>query len=581
MRKTFIVLLPSILLLVGVMAFTIAGKLKPPPSAKAIKKTIAAQKKLAFGCSGVFDVDDITGDIPPLPGWGNYSWKVNTTSDSAQFYFNQGINMYYGFHMIESIASFEKATKFDSTNAMLWYGRALSLGPTINDDATALPPVSAWQCAAKSKRYSAACTPYEKALIGAILQRYTPDTTIKIEVLRQRYTEAMKVVSETYSQNSDAVTLYADALMLQHPWDLYDINQQPKPWTPLIVNVLQHALAIDHLNPGANHYYIHALEGSQHPEQALRAAETLGTLMPGVSHVTHMPSHIYIRTGDYAKGMRVNDSAVANYDNYLALFAPVVNGMPLYKMHNVHLKATCGQMAGNYAIAMKASNILHDEMPVEYLTGAAVPGYVQYIYETPVLTQVRFGKWDDVLKQPMPDTNLVFAAQIMHFAKGVAFSRLHKFDEAQKEADLFNQDMNAPQLKTPGGAFSDAYSICLVAQHILEGVCAQEQRHYPQAIAALQKAVTAEDNLIYNEPRDWPLPARQFLGDVLLQTKAYSQAADVFNKELVINPKNGWSLTGLLLAYKGLGKKEDVRKTTVRLKEAFALKDSQIERPVF
>jgi len=581
MRKITIALLPSILLLGSVMAFTIAGKLKMPPSAKAIKSAVAAQKRFAFGCSGVFDVDDITGDIPPLPGWGNYAWKINTASDSAQFYFNQGVNMYYGFHMIESIASFQKATKFDSTNAMLWYGRALSLGPTINDDATALPPVSAWECAAKSKMLSATCTPFEKALIDAIQQRYTTDTSAKIEVLRQHYTEAMKAVSEQYSNNSDAVTLYADALMLQHPWDLYDINQQPKPWTPLIVSVLQNALALNKLNPGANHYYIHALEGSQHPEQALQAAETLGTLMPGVSHVTHMPSHIYIRTGDYAKGIKVNDSAVAGYNNYLKLYAPVINNMPLYKMHNVHLKATCGQMAGNYTIAMHAAVSLHDEMPAEYLTGGQVPGFIQYVYETPVLTEVRFGKWNEVLTQPVPDTTLPFAAQIMHFARGMAFSRLHRFDEAQKEIILFNSGMNNAQLKISAGAFSDAYSICMVAQNILQGVFAQEQGQYLQAVAALQKAVTAEDNLIYNEPRDWPLPARQFLGDVLLQTKAFAQAADVFSKELVINPKNGWSLTGLLLAYKGMGKTADAAKVSARLKNAFVLKDSKIERPVF
>ncbi len=292
MKKNLLIFLPSALLLTTVMAFKLAGGYKTKAHVNRLRAAIFAARKISFGCSPYAAYEDIPADIPPLPGWGSYRWKITTSSDSAQFYFNQGINMYYGFHMIESIASFEKASKFDSSSAMVWYGRALSLGPTINDDATAPPPVSAWECAAKSKTLSSSCTPFEKDLIEAMQKRYSPDSSANISALKQHYTHAMKMLSEKYPSNADAITLYADALMLQHPWDLYDNKLKPKPWTPVIVNVLQHALAVNPVNPGANHYYIHALEGSEHPEQALHAAETLGTLMPGVSHVTHMPSHI-------------------------------------------------------------------------------------------------------------------------------------------------------------------------------------------------------------------------------------------------------------------------------------------------
>ncbi len=570
-------LLPSIILLTGVMAFKWAGT--RTTKAERVRAAAFRVRTLSIGCGAGIDFEDIAADIPPLPGWGNYRWKITTASDSAQFYFNQGINMYYGFHMIESVASFQKATRFDSTSAMAWYGRALSLGGTINDDATAPAPITALVCIQKSLRYAASCTPFEKDIIQALALRYSGDTAIKLTDLKQYYTDGMKAFSEKYP-TGDAITLYADALMLQHPWDLYDNNQQPKTWTPLIVQTLQHALVVSPLNPGANHYYIHALEGSQHPEMALAAASTLGTLMPGVSHVTHMPSHIYIRTGDYAQGITVNDSAVADYANYLSLYSPVVGSVDLYKIHNEHLKATCAQMAGNYAMALQTANVLRNQMPAEYLTAQPVVGFVQYAWETPLLTNVRFGKWDKVLSQPVNEI-LPYASQLEHFGRGIAYSRTHRFTEAQNEMALFNKGIANPALKNSAGAFSNAYTVCKVAGKILAGVLAEENGQYPQAIAAFKQAAINEDSVVYNEPRDWPLAARQYLGNVLLKTKDYKAAALVFTEELVINPKNGWSLTGLLQACRGMGQTALAHKTALRLKKAFALKDSDINAAVF
>lgn len=396
MRKPIIILMPSILLLTGVMGFKMAIKHKQPAT-KAARFAVAAQKKLSFGCNGSFYLDDVPTDIPALPGWGNYTWKVTTTSDSAQFYFNQGINMYYAFHTIESIASFEKATRFDSTCAMAWYGRALSLGPNINFGNGYRSPMDAWQCADKSRQYMSTGTPLEKALIEALQQRYSPDTTADIKALKEHYIDAMQKLSEKYNTNADVFALYADAIMVLHPWDLYNHDLTPKPWTPTIQKILEHALALNPRHPGACHYYIHTMEGSEHPELALKSAQTLGGLMPGVSHLVHMPSHIYIRTGYYRQGIMVNDSAVAQYANYTRLYSPVTGSDVLYSFHNTHLKADCAQMAANYADAMAAANALRRNIPAYYITSPdALGNLAQYLYQTKTMTQVRFGKWDDI-----------------------------------------------------------------------------------------------------------------------------------------------------------------------------------------
>jgi len=581
MRKIIFTLLPSLLLLVGITAFKVAGTYRRANVQKRARYAVAAQKQYIQACGGAIIYGDGADEIPALPGWGNYTWKITTNNDSAQFYFNQGINMYYAFHIIESTASFEKAIRFDSTCAMAWFGKALSMGPNINYGNGYRSPTEAWQAAAKSKAYYANCTALERDMIEALQQRYSPDTAAGINELKQHYIAAMQLLSDKYNTNADVVALYADAIMVLHPWDMYEHDLKPKPWTPVIQKVLEHALALNPRHPGANHYYVHTMEGSEHPEMAQKSAETLGTLMPGVSHLVHMPSHIYIRTGYYKQGITVNDSAVAAYGNYSSMYSPATYGIALYSYHNTHLKATCAQMAGNFADAMAAANTLRRDLPAEYmLPNGAMGNLYQYAYQTMTLTQVRFGKWNDILQAPVNDT-MIYAGLLQHFARGMAYSRKHQPAAAMQELQLLQKSLQNKTLKEIPDPFSNAYDAGLVAESILQGAIAEDGGQLPQAIAAFEKAVIAGDNLVYNEPRDWSLPARQYLGNVLLKTKDYTKAITVFNRDLVINPNNGWSLTGLLLAYRAMGKTIDVQKTAERLQMAFSIKDVEVERPVY
>jgi hypothetical protein len=233
-------------------------------------------------------------DIPPIPGAGNYQWRISTRSDSAQFYFNQGINTYYSFHIIESMASFKKAAKFDPKAAMIHWAQALAYGPNINDYGYAASP-EALAALEKARSLMGNCTPLEKALIEAMSVRYTSDSAdLNRKILNERYTAEMKKVYETYPSQPDAGTLYADAMMLEHPWDLWYPDGTPKKWTPAIREVLEKLLRIAPANPGVNHYYIHVMEPSPFANLAIPSANRLGKLTPGLSHTVHMPSPIYL-----------------------------------------------------------------------------------------------------------------------------------------------------------------------------------------------------------------------------------------------------------------------------------------------
>lgn len=524
---------------------------------------------------------DSTADIPALTGWGNYKWKISNASDSAQFYFNQGISMYYGFHSIEAIASFTKATHLDPKCAMAWYGKALAEGPTINYPNGYRPPSDALEAAVKSRELSGNCTPVEKDLINAIQQRYSADTTIAVIDLRKKYADAMRSVYEKHKANADVVTLYADALLLLHPWDLYAHDFTPKPWTPKIRALLEQAMALSPKNPGANHYYIHTMEASATPGLALKSAHILDTLMPGVSHVTHMPSHIYIRTGDYKRGIGNNERAIAGYNNYLKQYAPVQNNFPLYALHNTHMRINCAQMAGNYKTAMSGAAELQNSIPTDYLALKSADGnYIQYLYMQPLLTNLRFGKWDDILKSNIADS-LVYCGVLQHFAKGVAYSRKGDVASARKELHLLEKQMQDKVLNEALDNFSPFREPATVAKLILEGVTAEDQKQYSVAIDYLQQAVKAEDHIIYDEPRDWAIPARQYLGNVLLKAGKYDEAIAVLKHDLVINPKNGWSLTGLKTAYTHKRNSKALADVNAQLKDAFSISDTDIQKVVF
>lgn len=544
--------------------------------------------QFAFRCSPdltLFNVDDPSNDVPLLDGWGTYRMPVTENNDSARIYFEQGINMYYGFHIIEALASFSKATRFDENFAMGYWGMALSYGPNINDIGYSASP-EALDALQKAKAFSGNCTNVEKALIDAMQTRYSADTTLAREFLNNQYASAMKKVHESFPNSGDAAALYADALMVLHPWDLYDENYKPKSWTPAIVSTLEELVKEFPNHPGACHYYIHAVEGSEHPEKAIEVANRLGAMMPGVPHLVHMPSHIYIRSGYYKQGIKVNEDAVNAYNTLLAKYPPVVNNIPLYLIHNLHMQATCANMNGNFSESMKASNDCRNSFDSSFMEAPGYMGtYVQYIYMTPYFTLIRFGKWNDILNTPAIPDAYVYANIIWHYGRGLAYARMHDIANANKELDMLRAALNNPQseeqLNDHPVAFNPATAGAGVAEKILQGVIAEETNDLDGAIDILLDAKERESKMLYNEPRDWVHPVREYLGEVYIRAKKYAEAERNYLEDLTINPHNGWSLTGLSIALEKDKKTTQAANTKTLAAKAFATSDTKITASVF
>jgi tetratricopeptide (TPR) repeat protein len=582
LKQNKIVMKFKYLVLLTIAAFTIMVAFRSalrPPTAERVAQRVAEKKKFSIRCSPAYN-PSAEDDIPLLSGWGNYSWPISSPSDSARLYFNQGINMYYAFHIIESRASFDKAVKFDPNCAMAWWGKALAYGPNINDFGYQRPS-EAFPSATKANALKANATPVERALVEAIAIRYVADSAADQGKLNAQYRDAMKAVYKTYPNNENVCTLYADALMLMHPWNLYDHHFKPLPWTAEIVQILNHTLQLNPRQPGANHYYIHAVEASAKPGDALASAAFLASAMPDVSHLTHMPSHIYIRTGFYSKGITVNDKGLEGFKKYLKYFPPTEENTALYNLHNIHMKINCAQMAGNYSIAAAASTEIRQQIPAFYLQiPGALGSYVQYLHRSDIFTWLRFGKWKEILSDPVADT-LSFTAVLQHFARGMAFARTGKTPEAEKELETMEKKMTDPSLKEPLAPFNSVYDAAVIGKQLLAGSIAENKQNFSKAIGFYKMAVQDEDKLIYNEPRDWLLPARHYLGNALLKAGNYGEAIAVFTKDLQINPNNGWSLTGLQVCYRQLKNTAALSAVQKQLKTAWSIKDTPIEAAVF
>jgi hypothetical protein len=543
----------------------------PAATAAQLGKLMAAKQAAIIQCSpdwSSINEDSLASQVGVLPGWGSYSWPISSPSDSARFYFNQGINMYYAFHIIEAMASFKKAQRFDTACAMLYWAEALAYGPNINDFTYAAAP-DALAAANKAASLSSHCTAKEKALITAMAVRYA-STGSNQQALNQQYTTAMQAVYTQYTNDADVAALYADAMMLQHPWNYWQHNGTAQPWTPAIVNVLEKTLAHHPAHPGSNHYYIHMMEASPNAAKALPSANRLGKLMPLVAHMVHMPSHIYIRTGHYQQGIDVNEQSVAGYQQYLQLYPAVQNNAPLYLYHNLHMLATCAMANSNYSSSARAAAACAQPLDTAFLSLAEPMGnYIQYMAATPLFNEVRFGKWQQVLQAPAPAAHHAYYTVLWHWARGMAYAGTRQLPQAQQSLQLMQLAMQQPGLAVTMEPFNSPLDAAKLAAAILNGCIARQQGDNGKAETFFTEAARLEDALIYTEPRDWLLPARQYLGALQLQMGKATDAELSFRDELRANPNNHWSLYGL---YQSLLQQQKPAAATVKKQylQAFA-----------
>jgi len=488
----------------------------------------------------------VKNEPPPrlMPGLGEVHHPVSTKNREAQQFFDQGLKLVYGFNHDEARRSFQRAAELDPKLAMAWWGVALTLGPNYNLPVDPEREKAGYDAVQRALSLQENASDPERAYINALAVRYSNDPKVDLHQLYRDYREAMSKVVKTYPDDLDAVTLYAESMMNLHPWKLWLRDGKPNEGTEEIVALLESVLQRDPNHLGANHYYIHAVEASSHPERALPSAARLEKLAPAAGHLVHMPAHIYARVGQHSASAHCNQEAVVADKRFLGATHEQGVYPAMYYSHNLHFLAYANCMDGKFAEAKRAADQLAAHVQPLVKQMPMLEGFLP----TPFIVLVGFERWNEILKLAPPDPSLIYTTAQWHFARAMALASLKKTEEAQVESKLFFAEL----AKLPRDAAFDPLNavteIARVQENFLAAAIKQgehERGEEAEVVEALEHAVAAQDNLNYSEPPSWYPPIRPVLGRVLLERGQAGPAEKVFRADLERNPCYARSLAGL------------------------------------
>ncbi|HXE65174.1 MAG TPA: hypothetical protein VN519_16640 [Bryobacteraceae bacterium] len=508
-----------------------------------------------------------------MPGLGNTHHQVTTKNPEAQKYFDQGLGLIYGFNHEEAVRSFMKAAQLDPNCAMAWWGIAVATGPNINDPSDPERMKQAIAAVGKAKAAAAkGATPEERALIDAIGRRYSADPKADLRKFAIDYKNAMGGIAKRYPNDLDAATLFAESAMDLRPWQLWTPDGKPAEGTLEIQATLESVLKRDPNHLGANHYYIHAMEASGHPEKALASAQRIQALAPAAGHVVHMPAHTYIRTGDYHGASAANEKAIAADQEYIRKYHVDDLYTMMYYPHNLQFLAVSASMEGRLATSKRAADDLVAQVgPHVKMMQNMLEGWLP----TPVEILVRFRQWNDLLRLPAPEKTHHAETAMWNFGRGMAFGATGRRTEAEAERRAMDAAIKlVPNDYTFG--LNPAGAVLAIAEKTLDARIAEVKGDRRTAAGLLQQTVRLEDALAYDEPPAWYIPTRESLGRVLLMSGDAAGAEKVFRAELVRHPKSGRAFFGLAEALRKQGRSADAAEMDAQFAAAWKYADVKL-----
>jgi tetratricopeptide (TPR) repeat protein len=543
---------------------------------------------------------------------GTYERQITASSAEAVTWFNRGLIWCYGFHHKEALHCFEQVLELDPSCAMGHWGVAYATGPYYNIPWPKMSPpgreaalLKTYEHSQKAQSLSASCavSPVERALCEALTCRFQAPQVEDDEVLSQwddDYADAMRGVLAQFPHDNDICAHTAEALMCRTPWQLWDLeNRCPAQGsdTTEAIGIIEQALARvsesgQAAHPGLLHFYIHIMEMSPQPEKALPASYALQHLVPDAGHLIHMPSHIYILCGEYEKTIEANIEAVEADDKYIAVDG-ALGIYTIYRLHNFHFQVYGALFSGQYEPALRAANQMQATVKPEHLLAghAFLVNYLEAFYGMKAHVYIRFGKWQEILDEPLPADPQAFCVTnaFWHYAKGIAHSVLGDIENALVEQRLLGEAV--AQLPSERVIFhNESRDIMAVAQAMLAGELEYRRENYDVAFGHLRRSVDLYDNLNYSEPWSWMQPPRHALGALLLEQGHVEEAARTYRADLGLDdtlvrpsqhPNNIWSLLGYAECCKSLGDADALTSIQPHLEAAQRVADKSINVSCF
>jgi tetratricopeptide (TPR) repeat protein len=518
--------------------------------------------------------------VPVFEGMGEYRAPDASRVAAARRLFEQGMVLAWGFNPAEAARSFEGAARLDPRCAACLWGLAWALGPTINADMAPEDAARVDAALRQAKAQRAAASPRFRDLIDALALRHPAGGAEAID--EEAYATRMRALAGRHAKDADVTLLAAEALLNLVPYDWWQPDGRPQPWTGEISALLERALALAPRHPGANHYWVHLMEVSPTPERALAAADRLRSLVPGSGHLLHMPAHIDMRLGRYADASAANERSIAADLRYLAQVDAQGAYRVGYVAHNHHFLWASAAMQGRSQRALEAAEAAWPAA-CGPRPGDLGTGTLQHYAALPLHALVRFGRWQQILTQTRPpDGSAPYPLAMWHYARGTAYARTGRLREAQAALRQLQAVAADPALQEARvKSVNAAAALVNIALRTLQADLAALAGRHDEAVRLLAEAVAAEDALEHDEPHLWLAPTRHALGAALLDAGRPGEAERVYLRDLQHYPENGWSLIGLAQALQAQGRVAEAQAVQGRWRAAWREADVVLTRSRF
>ena len=529
-----------------------------------------------------------------MSGIGNSHLTITATPE-AQAWFNQGLTLLHDFWDYESERAFEQGVRVDPKCAMCYWGIYQALmfrnGETNAYTAQALAnAVRLKPHVSKHEQLYIDAAAASDAAVNVAKSEEDPDNTKEIAIWRQ--------IVKQYPSDLQAKLFLAGTLR-----DGYDDDGNPKKGQKEQIALIQEVLKAAPDDSAANHYWIHAVEASPHPEQAIQSAALLASLAPGSGHMVHMPGHIYYRVGDYAQAEHWFAASTSVEERYQREQQVSVDNDWNY-VHNLMYSIANlmeeGKMQQATALSAKLSHARGEFGPTLY-TQSPRDGMSRLDPLLPVA--LRTGDWNAVLrmvKDGKPDAkleNLAFlAGQMKEFAAGMQAAEAGDVAAAQAASQTLDADLwrisqrvhdepapKKPALTAPAMAvvMPDAkagplLSNLSVMSLELRATILVGEKHLPEAKTLFDQAAHEEKKLGYAEPPRYVRPVGETEGAALLRAGDPAGAHTAYAAALKDRPNSGFSLYGMAEASEAAGNTAVARQEYTRFLAAW--KDSDADR---
>lgn len=521
-----------------------------------------------------------------VDGLGTYSRPISTASPAAQRFFDQGLRLVYGYYFREAAASFQEAQRHDANNPMIYWGLALAIGPSPNSRFLGFPDDprgDGRKAIAGALARVAAASPIEQALIDSLAVRYDIDRYPDRDARDARYIESTAALHKRYLDDPEAGFMYADAVMTRAAWRYWRHDGSPLPGTADAAAALERVLSRHPTHPGAVHLYIHLFESSKQPERALPQADQLASLMPLAGHMVHMPSHIYVRVGQYEKAVASNERSLAADRSLLLAWGdrPLPenvtygNSARTHGPHASDMMRYAATLEGNYRRAIEAARAAAGG-PSHQGGGSA-----HRRLAAPWLVHKVFGKWDDLLDEPSPSAESPYLEGLWRYARGSAYAARGEMAAAEAERERLRVVARDPAMAKHMVMVNPASTILEMVAYALDGELLLARGHAAEAVNAFAAAVRLHDTLSYVEPPDWGQSMRLYLGAALLRAGRPGEAETVYRDDLREFPENGWALFGLWQSLQAQGKTSEAIQVRDRFDRAWKRADVSLKSSVF